>query len=263
MFSERVYSIPQEQIRHLDISDMERIKRYKVAGYGGNVSDSLWQLGVKDTVLSPRFKALRQGMQLCGRALPVKIHSLVSDEDLAVQDKEAYQKREQERFTASSGHPQKRMMRTVEETENGSILCFDCGGDMQPAQFGEMSSQVAYAHGCRGMLVAGNVRDTQYILKMDDFPVFSFGTIPNAFGGWIITDVNVPIMLPGHITYYVKILPGDFIFGDNDGVQVIPGEIVDEVLLRVEDIYVTENKQRQALAEGMPVDEVYREFGIL
>ena len=70
-------------------------------------------------------------------------------------------------------------------------------------------------------------------------------------------------MLPGHLTHYVTIYPGDFIFGDNDGVQVIPGEVVDEVLLRVEEIYEKENSQRQMLAEGMPIDEVYAQFGVL
>ena len=129
--------------------------------------------------------------------------------------------------------------------------------------FGEMSCQLAYSHGCRGMLLAGNCRDTQYVLKMEDFPMFSFGTAPNAFGGWIVTEVDVPAMLPGHLTHYVTIYPGDFIFGDNDGVQVIPGEVVDEVLLRVEEIYEKENSQRQMLAEGMPIDEVYAQFGVL
>ena len=44
---------------------------------------------------------------------------------------------------------------------------------------------------------------------------------------------------------------------------MIPGEVVDEVLLRVEEIYEKENSQRQMLAEGMPIDEVYAQFGVL
>ena len=154
-------------------------------------------------------------------------------------------------------------MRAVSDQEDGTILCFDCGGDMQPAQFGEMSCQVSYAHGCRGMLLAGNCRDTQYVLKMDDYPMFSFGTRPNFYGGWVVTDVNVPIYMPGHMTHYVTVRPGDFIFGDNDGVQLIPSDIVDEVLLRVEATFEHENKEREQLAAGMPIDEVYRVFGVL
>ncbi len=260
---ERQYLIPKSEIRHLDITNLERIQRFKRAGYGGSVSDSLSKLGVWNTVLSQKFRPLRQDMVICGEALPVKLHTTYLDEYEIQTETDSFNKRTEEQFAAQGGHPQKRMMRKVEEKEDGCILCFDCGGDMQPAHFGEMSCQVAKAHGCKGMLIAGNCRDTQYVLKMDDFPMFTFGTAPNAFGGWIVTDVDVPILMPGHLTHYVTVFPGDFIFGDLDGVQVIPREVVDEVLLRVEAIFEKENRQRELLAAGMPVDEVYRRFGVL
>jgi len=248
---------PGKEIRTLEITDLERIERFRRAGYGGCVSDALNSLGVRDTVFAERFRPLRQGMQLVGRALPIKLHSIV--EPRSKED----QKVLEDRWASEGGHPQKRMMQTVEALEDGTILCFDCGGDMQPAHFGEMSCQVAYAHGCRGMLLAGNCRDTQYVLKMPDFPLFSFGTRPNAFGGWVITDVNRAIYLPGHLTHYVRVNPRDFIFGDNDGVQLIPERLVDEVLLRVEKTFEFENREREQLASGMSVDEVYRTFGVL
>jgi 4-hydroxy-4-methyl-2-oxoglutarate aldolase len=69
--------------------------------------------------------------------------------------------------------------------------------------------------------------------------------------------------LPGHLTHYVRVASGDFIFGDNDGVQLIPKDLVDEVLLRVEAIYNKENEEREQLAAGMPIDEVYRVYGVL
>lgn len=247
-----------QEIRTLDITDLERIERFRRAGYGGSVSDALHGLGVDDTVFSASFKPLRQGMQLVGRALPIKLHSQVDLSDLP-EEKRALEAR----WEAEGGHPQKRMMRAVAAADPGVVLCFDCGGDLQPAHFGEMSCQLAYAHGCRGMLLAGNCRDTQYVLKMPDFPLFSFGTRPNAFGGWMITEVNKPIYLPGHLRHYVKVMPGDFIFGDNDGAQLIPGPLVDEVLLRVEATFEKENEEREALAAGMPIDEVYRVFGVL
>src|SRR6478609_11670749 len=65
------------EARRLDITDLERIERFRRAGYGGSVSDSLNGLGIRDTVFADRFKPLRQGMQLVGRALPIKLHSLV------------------------------------------------------------------------------------------------------------------------------------------------------------------------------------------
>lgn len=247
-----------EEIRTLDITDLERIERFKRAGYGGAVSDAMYSLGVRDTIFADRFKPLRQGMQLIGRALPIKLHSQV-DYDLTPGLKEEMEAK----WEAEGGHPQKRMMRAVADAEDGVVLCFDCGEDMQPAHFGEMSCQLAYAHGCRGMLLAGNCRDTQYVLKMEDFPMYSYGTRPNFYGGWVITEVNRPIYLPGHMTHYVRVMPGDFIFGDNDGVQLIPKDLVDEVLLRVEKTFEKENEEREALAAGMPIDEVYRIYGVL
>jgi 4-hydroxy-4-methyl-2-oxoglutarate aldolase len=247
-----------EEIRRLQISDLERIERYRRAGYGGCVSDALYALGVRDTVLSDRFRPLRQGMQLVGRALPMKLHSQVDLRDIPG-EKEAMEKQ----WEAEGGHPQKRMMRAVAASEPGSVLVFDCGGDNQVSHFGEMSCQVAYAHGCRGMLIAGNCRDTQYVLKMPDFPMFSFGTRPSGWGGWRFIEINRPIYLPGHLTHYVGVMPGDFVFADNDGVQIIPKDLVDEVLLRVEKTYEKENEEREQLAAGMPIDEVYRVFGVL
>ena len=244
--------------RRLEITDLERIERFRVAGYGGSVSDALWHLGVTDSIFADSFKPLRQGMQLVGRALPVRMHSQPDLSNLP--DLQAAQ---EARWEAEGGHPQKRLMRMVADLEDGVILCFDCGGDRQPAYFGEMSCQLAYAHGCRGMLLAGSCRDTQYVLKMPDFPMFTFGTRPNAFGGWVITDINAPVNLAGHMTHYVTVRPGDFIFGDNDGVQLIPEALVDDVLLRVEEIFRVENEERKQLAAGMPIDEVYRVFGVL
>lgn len=245
----------QTEPRVLDITDLERIERFKRAGYGGNVSDSLWELGVMDTIVSSRLAPLRQGMQLAGRALTVKLHSLPGGDNLPEDD--------DPRWEAEGGHPQKRMMRAVADHEDGTVLVFDCGGDLQTAHFGEMSCHLAYAHGCRGMLLAGNCRDTQYVLKMDDFPVFSIGTRPHAFGGWLITAVDEPIFIPGHMTHYVTVSPGDFVFGDFDGVQIIPERFVDEVLLRVEEKFDKENREREQIAAGMPIDEVYKEFGVL
>jgi regulator of RNase E activity RraA len=243
----------EKKPRHLDIPVTERVQRYKQF-YGGCVSDALSGCGFRDTVLSPDFFALRPELVLAGEALTVKLHSLageiLSDEERSARDKEWKEK----------GTLQKRMMKAVYP---GCILCFDSGGDMQPAHFGEMSCNLAQYHGCAGLLIAGCVRDTRYIMKMQDFPVVTLGTRPNAFGGWRITHLQQPIYLPGHLSHYVRVNPGDFIFGDTDGVQIIPKDYVDEVMLICEDIMKRENDERRLIREGMPIDEVYATYGDL
>ena len=133
----RIATMPDEtEPRDLDITDEERTKRFKRTGYGGNGSSALASLGIEDTVLSSEFTSLRQGMTLAGRVLSVKLHSQVQTEEADAHLEQHWE--------AEGGHPQQRMMETVAERENGTVLCFDCGGDMQPAQFGELSCQLAY-----------------------------------------------------------------------------------------------------------------------
>ncbi len=247
-----------QEIRTLNITDLERIERYRRAGYGGAIADVLLRLGVHDTLLSLRFRPLRQGMQLAGRVLPVKAHSLVFN-----QLPKAEQDAITTRWEAAGGHPQERMMRAIAAAEDGVVVCYDCGGDQRIGHCGEMTCQLARAQGARGMLMAGNLRDSQYIIRMPDFPVFSFGVCPFTDSEWAITEVNVPIYVPGHLSHYVLLKPGDWLFGDNDGVQMIPGNLVDEVLLQVEAVHEREDKVRDALMSGMPVAEVYRKFGVL
>jgi regulator of RNase E activity RraA len=246
------------EIRTLKITDLERIERFRRAGYGGAIADVLLKLGVHNTLLSLRFRPLKQGMQLAGRVLPVKAHSLVFDQ-LPKVEQDAIKAR----WDEQGGHPQEQMMRAIAAAEDGVVVCYDCGGDERIGHCGEMTCQLALAQGARGMLMAGNLRDSQFIIKMPDFPVFSYGVCPFTDSEWAITHVNEPIYLPGHLSHYVLLRPRDFLFGDNDGVQLIPGSLVDEVLLQVEALFEHENKVRAALTSGMPVAEVYKVFGVL
>lgn len=242
-----------ENIRHLDIDDVERARRYKEF-YGGCVSDALAALGVNDTVLSQEFQPLRQDMILTGSALTVKLHSLAPE---IMTDEETKARQEEwERI----GSPQKRMMTAVRP---GSVVTYDTGRETQAAVFGSMSCYLAKACGATGILIAGNIRDTRDMLRIEDFPVFQFGTRPNAFGGWRIIEVQQPIYLPGHLRHYVQVNPGDFIFGDTDGVQIIPREFVDEVMLRCEETVRNEVEERKRFEGGMSLDDVYRIYGDL
>ncbi|QTQ15044.1 hypothetical protein HRQ91_11555 [Treponema parvum] len=77
------------------------------------------------------------------------------------------------------------------------------------------------------------------------------------------SELLEPIYLPGHLTHYVIVNPGDFIFGDDDGLQIIPEPYVDSVLLKAEEILSFENEERKMIADGLPIEEVYKKFGDL
>ncbi|MBT4485468.1 MAG: RraA family protein [Candidatus Latescibacteria bacterium] len=238
------------QYRNLDITPAERVKRYK-RFYGGLVFDKLYSLGIRETSLSQEFRPLRQDMVLAGHALTVKIHSHAESEEVLS---------ERGNKPWGGGPKQKLVMEAVTP---GCVICIDTGPSFVCAQWGEMSSHLAQSQGAAGALIAGNVRDTRIILQMEDFPVYTMGYAANARTGWIVNEINTPIYLPGHPKHSVKIFPDDFIFGDTDGVQVIPAEVIDEVMLRCEELLDRENDERKKIKAGMSIDDVYSEYGAL
>ncbi len=250
-------SIPPrpENPRSLDIDDLERVVRFKKL-YGGCVSDALMRNGVVDTVLSHKLRPLKAHTILAGRALPVKWHTLAPETHMS----EAQKKERTERWNRE-GSPQKKLHMSAFP---GCVYVFDTGYDTQAATFGEMSCHLAQGLGCVGVVNEGMTRDVRKILEVEDFPYFSLGTTPNAYGGWRVIDVNVPIYIRGHLKHSVIVNPGDFIFGDDDGLQVIPKDLVDEVLLAAEDILEIEIWQRRLIDTGeIDIHEVYERFGDL
>ena len=82
----------------------------------------------------------------------------------------------------------------------------------------------------------------------------------DAYGKWQITEFEVPITMPG-IHGTVEIRPGDYIFGDPDGVLVIIKEDVEEVLERAETRLQSENKVREEIHKTNDIQELYDRVG--
>ena len=238
------------EFRKLDVEPMERVQRYR-RFYGGLVFDKLWSLGIKETMLSPDIRPLHQGMVLAGHALTVKMHSYAEEEEVI---------RARGDRGWGGGPRQKEVMQAIMP---GCVLCIDTGPNSLVAVWGEMSSYLAQSLGAVGAVVAGNVRDTRILIRMEGFPVFSMGAVANAKAGWIVDEVNAPIYMPGHLKHSVKVFPGDFFFGDSDGVQVIPRDVVDEAMLRCEELLESETEERKRIRKGMSLDDVYRIYGNL
>lgn len=139
-----------------------------------------------------------------------------------------------------------------------SISVWSASGDMQSAHWGEIMSTAARERGCQGAVVDGGVRDMDFILEME-FPVFARFKCPaSSVGRWEIKEWQVAVKI-GDVT----INPGDFIFGDIDGVVVIPEAIALEVLVEAEALANRENGMRKELRQGMLVTEAYEKYGAL
>ena len=118
-------------------------------------------------------------------------------------------------------HPQRR---AIEEIPPGHVLVMDCRGETSVASGGGILMLRAQIRGAAGVVTDGGLRDTPEIARTN-WPVYAAG--PSAPTNLIMhhaIDLNVPIGCGG-----VAVYPGDIIFGDAEGVVVIPQSIAAEV----------------------------------
>ena len=127
----------------------------------------------------------------------------------------------------------------------GCCVIWDAGMEAEASHWGEVMTASAIARGARMAVINGGLRDTRQVLAQN-FPVFyRYRTSNGSLGRTKITEYNVPVRI-GKV--YVK--PGDFIFGDIDGIVVIPRNIAVEVLERAERIKANEKEMRGMAHEG-------------
>ena len=142
----------------------------------------------------------------------------------------------------------------------GCIQVRDVQGDTSCGQFGEISATAARAAGCAGAVIDGSTRDSNYLIDMG-FPTFCrFRSPVEAFGRLMVVDYQIPIYVRG-IDGLLAINPGDYIFGDNDGVVVVPKDATLKVLALAEEWFASESKSRADMAAGMDPFKVYAKYG--
>ena len=131
-------------------------------------------------------------------------------------------------------------------------------GAHHSALWGELLTASARARGAVGAILDGYIRDTPKVLEQN-FPVFCSGTwAQDSSIRTYVFDWRCPIEI-GQVT----IRDGDLIFGDIDGVLVIPQDIAQEVIARALEKAATEKTMRKAVEGGMLVTEAFRKFGVL
>ena len=90
--------------------------------------------------------------------------------------------------------------------------------DSPVGHFGELTGNAAQVHGCVGVILDGNLRDTDGLRDIG-LQVFYRDMSPlNAIGRWEMAATQVPVTIGD-----VEIDPGDVIHADFDGILVIPG----------------------------------------
>jgi 4-hydroxy-4-methyl-2-oxoglutarate aldolase len=217
--------------------EMEAIcNRYKKL-YAGLVFDVLEQMGLPNQALSHEITPLTLDMKLAGPAFTMK------GSTTAVKD-EAWRYK---RLAAI-----KNMTYPCIEVRDRGTTPFNV------ALYGELTATTARAHGAVGAVVDGGTRDSAMVISMG-FPLFARYRSPiEAFGRVVTLDHQVPIRLSGELTETVIVNPGDFIFGDLDGVLVVPKDLTVPVLVEGERIAGIEDAARVDFKTGEDPLEVYK-----
>jgi len=211
----------------------EIVKRYKNL-YTGAVSDILDSMNLRNQALPYYIMPLKMDMVVAGPAF--------TGQGYPVGD--------------ATNDDSSTRIQMLESIKPGTVSVWSSAGHFEAAHWGEIMSNAARERGCTGAVVDGGLRDAAFVLNMG-FPVFSrFRCSVSSVGRWAIREWLVPIKI-GETT----INPDDFIFGDIDGVVVIPKELTEEVLVKTEKIVETENNMREELSQGMTVSDVYRKYG--
>lgn len=204
--------------------------------YVAVVSDVLDHLGLLEQAMAARLRPLAPTMRVVGRA-----HTVLTAD--------VYQ-RPDEPYTLE--------IAAVDAVKPGDVVVGCVNGSERTCFWGELLSTATRARGGTGCVIDGHTRDALRIIEMD-FPVFSTGFRPvDSSSRSRVIDYGVPVRCGD-----VLVHPGDIIFGDYDGIVVVPkdrlAETVERALAKVEG----ENHSREMLQQGYLLREVYDKFGVL
>jgi 4-hydroxy-4-methyl-2-oxoglutarate aldolase len=215
--------------------DAERLALVCDRLYTPVVGDVLDQLGRTHQFLPQAIHALRPDVVLVGRAMPVLITDV---------------------FEAQRS-PFGRLTEALDQLEPGEVYLAR-NGRAQCAAWGEILTATARARGAAGAVIDGFHRDTIRVLEQD-WPVFSRGSFAQDAGiRTSVVDYRVPLEIDG-----VLVSPSDLIFGDIDGVVVVPRAVEDEVLELALTKAAAENVVRQAIEDGMSSTDAFATYGVL
>lgn len=214
----------------MNISLSERLQNC----YTGAVFDVLRNLGFPNQVLPQHIRPMNIEHKIAGQ-----IFTIEGRIDTSV-DKHTSLLKWCEMLSAARAH-------TV-------LICQP--NDNTVAHMGELSAETLTYKKVKGYIVDGGCRDSAKIAKID-FPVFcKYYTPRDVVATWVPTAFGGQIKIGE-----VKINNEDYVLADRDGIVIIPNELIDEVIVKTEEILQTENLVRKAILSGIDPVEAYLTYG--
>ena len=208
------------------------------------VGDVMDRAGLKHQFLPPSIKPLHPSMIVLGRAMP----ALAAD---------VFEERAASSQNSLMAVPFGLMFQALDSLQPNEVyVC--TGASPNYALWGGLMSTRARQLGATGAVLNGYSRDTAEILRLR-FPTCSLGGYAQDQGprGKVIDfRVSVEVGL-------VRINPGDIVYGDLDGVCVIPREAEADIVQAALEKVRGENLVRKALESGMSAFEAFQTFGIM
>ncbi len=206
--------------------------------YTAVLSDVLDGLGYRHQVLGPHIRPLDEELVLVGRARTGLYRDV---------------------YHVPPGHnPYALEIALVDDLQPGDALVLGCGTSGRIAPWGELLTTASRARGATGCVTDGLVRDIKMTRALK-FPVFHGGIGPlDSKGRGEVCAIDVPIECAG-----VTVNPGDLVFGDADGVLVVPQPIVKQALKQALDKVEGEDRTRLELEKGARLAEVFAKYGVL
>ncbi len=225
-------------------NDNELFDIMKKELFSAVVGDIMDKQGLLHQFLPPKIQPLRDDMVVAGRAMPV----LEADTF--------------EELSHGSNNPLMSksfglMLEALDDIKNNEVyIC--TGASPGYALWGELMSTRVKLLGAAGAVVDGYSRDTRGILALD-FPTFSHGRYAQdqAPRGKVI-DFRIPIEMAG-----VRINSGDIVFGDLDGVCIVPQENEEDIIIKALEKAHGEKLVQKAIENGMSAVDSFKKYGIM
>ena len=225
-------------------NDKELFRIAKKELFVALVGDILDTMGFQKQFLPPNIKPLQNDFVLIGRAMTV-VEADISMNEARESDNPILNK------------PFGIMFEALDDLKEDEV--YICSGSSPTyALWGGLMSTRAMKFKAAGAVLHGWSRDTNEILNLD-FPTFSYGGYAQDQGprGKVIA-YRVPIEIEG-----VQIHPGDIIYGDRDGVLVVPKSAVDKAFKGAIEKARGEQLVKKALENGMSTVDAFEKFGIM
>lgn len=223
--------------------DSELFTLIKTRLFSAVIGDVLDQMGLMRQFLPAGIAPLVTNTLLAGRAMPVleaDVFGTAAGASGPLTDK-----------------PFGLMLEALDDLRTHEVY-IATGASLRYALWGELMSTRAKTLGAAGAVLDGYIRDARGIEALG-FPVFSHGLYAQDQGprGKVI-DFRCRLEIGN-----VLIAPGDLIFGDREGVLVIPREAEEEAVRRALEKVSVEGEVEKAIRGGMSATEAFRTFGVM